>query len=341
MGAKFCGNCGAVADTHPIDDMSHPSPVLPSEHNHHQQQHDAGASAPAVASPHPWQAAPAPPPAPTPPAFTPPPPSGSPFAGQISDKNYLTTFLLAYFLGVFGVDRFYTGEVGLGLLKLFTFGGCGIWALIDVILILAGVRKDKWGRTLHGRDKEFKTSLVIFIILTCLAIIGNVITVILGSRSVPTPTPVTSHATTSSGTNSSEIKPIGGSFSLTDLGNNNYTITLNKYLSAATAADSYNSAPAGKHLEALQMTVVNQSAQTIKVYPDFDAGLVDASNQTYTSSIYDIKECQPFSSTTDSIPANQTVSGCAVYAVPDGAKIVKVHYTASDANNAPTVTWQL
>jgi TM2 domain-containing membrane protein YozV len=37
--------------------------------------------------------------------------------------------------GSLGVDRFIMGHVGLGILKLITFGGCGVWWLIDVILI--------------------------------------------------------------------------------------------------------------------------------------------------------------------------------------------------------------
>lgn len=46
-------------------------------------------------------------------------------------KSPSTTILLAYFLGVFGADRFYLGQTGLGIVKLITGGGCGIWALID------------------------------------------------------------------------------------------------------------------------------------------------------------------------------------------------------------------
>jgi TM2 domain-containing membrane protein YozV len=49
--------------------------------------------------------------------------------------NWLLVLLMSIFFGHFGVDRFIMGHVGLGILKLLTMGGCGIWWLIDVILI--------------------------------------------------------------------------------------------------------------------------------------------------------------------------------------------------------------
>ena len=62
--------------------------------------------------------------------------------------DWLTTLLLSIFLGGLGVDRFYTGYMGLGIAKLLTLGGCGIWSLIDIVLIATGSYKDAQGRPL-------------------------------------------------------------------------------------------------------------------------------------------------------------------------------------------------
>jgi len=63
-------------------------------------------------------------------------------------KSQTTTYLLAWLLGHFGVDRFYLGDTGLGLLKLFTCGGLGIWALVDLIITGMGDRRDAQGNSL-------------------------------------------------------------------------------------------------------------------------------------------------------------------------------------------------
>jgi hypothetical protein len=55
--------------------------------------------------------------------------------GIFSPKDWTTTMIFSWLLGGFGVDRFYLGYTGLGLLKLFTLGGCGIWTIIDAILV--------------------------------------------------------------------------------------------------------------------------------------------------------------------------------------------------------------
>ncbi len=50
--------------------------------------------------------------------------------------NWTAALIISIFLGGLGIDRFMMGKIGTGLLKLFTFGGLGIWWLIDVILIV-------------------------------------------------------------------------------------------------------------------------------------------------------------------------------------------------------------
>ena len=49
--------------------------------------------------------------------------------------------LIAWLGGGFGIDRFMLGETGLGIAKLFTCGGCGIWSLIDIFTAGGRTRK--------------------------------------------------------------------------------------------------------------------------------------------------------------------------------------------------------
>lgn len=67
-------------------------------------------------------------------------------SGEFSDRDWLTALLLSFFLGGLGVDRFYLGYTSLGVLKLLTCGGCGVWALIDLILIICNTLPDADGR---------------------------------------------------------------------------------------------------------------------------------------------------------------------------------------------------
>ena len=70
-------------------------------------------------------------------------------SGQpVSPSSRLAATLLCFFLGVFGVHRFYVGKVGTGILQIVTFGGLGIWALIDLVMIIVGAFRDKEGRLL-------------------------------------------------------------------------------------------------------------------------------------------------------------------------------------------------
>lgn len=63
-------------------------------------------------------------------------------------KSKTTALILSILLGELGIDRFYLGYTGLGILKLITGGGFGIWWLVDLILIATGKLTAKDGSEL-------------------------------------------------------------------------------------------------------------------------------------------------------------------------------------------------
>lgn len=65
-------------------------------------------------------------------------------------KKQLIAAVLCFLLGGLGAHRFYTGHIGIGVIQLLTGGGCGIWALIDLIMIITGSFKTKDGESLQS-----------------------------------------------------------------------------------------------------------------------------------------------------------------------------------------------
>jgi hypothetical protein len=73
---------------------------------------------------------------------------GTRLPGVEEGKSWFVALILSLFVGWFGIDRFYLGRIGTGILKLLTLGLFGVWWLIDIILIATDNLKDSEGRPL-------------------------------------------------------------------------------------------------------------------------------------------------------------------------------------------------
>ena len=71
-----------------------------------------------------------------------------PASNKTNEDRWLIALILCILVGSLGVHRFYTGNIVTGVLMLITLGGCGVWTIIDLIMIAANTYRDGNGNTL-------------------------------------------------------------------------------------------------------------------------------------------------------------------------------------------------
>lgn len=92
-------------------------------------------------------------------------------------RHFLAVFFISFMWGAFGVDRMYLGKWGTGILKLITLGGCGLWTIIDLILIMSGAMRDKQGREMlqfaEYKAFAYKMVLIFAVVLGVVVLING------------------------------------------------------------------------------------------------------------------------------------------------------------------------
>jgi outer membrane biosynthesis protein TonB len=90
-----------------------------------------------------------------------------------ASKSYRLTVVLSFLVGVLGIDRFYLGKTGTGVLKLVTFGGLGFWYIYDLVMTASNRQTDSNGKLLSGYD-QYKVLGYILVVLLVIAFISGI-----------------------------------------------------------------------------------------------------------------------------------------------------------------------
>jgi hypothetical protein len=166
--------------------------------------------------------------------YQPGPYGHGPYAGG-PGKSFMTTWVLALLLGSFGVDRFYLGKIGTGVLKLLTGGGFGIWAVVDLIITLTGNARDKDGRPLEGypenKKKAWIITAIVWFIGLAVGVLFTVMSLALASqipdgRNIPVPPPAPAASEAAPDPSSSATASASAAATATDA--NSFVVTVSE-----------------------------------------------------------------------------------------------------------------
>lgn len=283
--------------------------------------------------------------------------------GQESDKSYLITFLFSMLLGNLGADRFYAGHTGLGILKLATLGGIGIWGFIDTIILLAGGWRDKQGRRLAGEAEDKKLTVWTFAGYYALMILAAVFAwfyvIVLGGLdpNAATGRPPTATAPRASerspATDTSELAKIdsqnivanltlGQAVELKGFAKSQMRVTFSQYNDWVVEADRYNRPADGNRFVSIKLSLTNSGSAVVS--EDIHTNTIASDNRgtIYKPTIFATADCaRPAKNDLRSLAAGKTVDTCVAFEVPDSAVVDRVKFSPGGGYSANSAIWKL